>query len=361
MACMLKRGSLCSGCKERPLARPPARMVLRVTVVLAGCFQMTGCLSSLNQHATALSVATAPVVEGAASAYRSAQALHDTRVDYDAVAEFDQAAPVYNPRKIEPLLSEQGIDVRLAVLAAFQAYTQEVVDISSGTNSKELREASASAGAHLAALGNLLAPSIETTFGVAQASASSTTTVVTTTAGDTTTSTTSTTSDPAPAAITPQVEHGISTAVDALAQFLVRKKVKQQLPKSILEMDQHLQLLAKLLQDDLATMQDQEDRDYNFILNRQTLFIRASAQLNPQQRREEIMKLPEIVREQRISREQLAGLKAAVIHLANVHHALADKAKSADKESLREKLQELAAAGGDLAHFYSLLPAPTTP
>ncbi|HVC89365.1 MAG TPA: hypothetical protein VND66_01965 [Acidobacteriaceae bacterium] len=315
----------------------------------------TGCLSTLSKHAVAVSVATAPVVNQAAAAYQSAEALHDLREDYDAVAEFDASAPVYNPRNIKPLMSDEDIQVRLAVLEALKCYAESLVPITSGTSSPELDAASASAGNSISTLGNSLAPAIESTLGVASASAATTTTVTTISGGRVTT-TSSTSSVPPSPAITPEVQNLISTAVNALGQFLVSKKVKKELPQKIKEMDPHIDVLCKLLEQDLDTLQEQEQRDYNRIINQQTLFIRQTTALDPQERREQIMKLPQIVRQQHASEAQLVELHASLAELAMVHHALATAAVDNNPESLSSKLGDLGAAGKNLGTFYRSLP-----
>lgn len=316
----------------------------------------TGCLSPLAKHSAALSSATTPVVDQAASAYRSAQALHDLRVDYDAIPEFQATQPVYNPRNIQPLMSDKDIQVRLTVLEALKSYVQSIVAITNGTDSEELDAASKSVGDSLSDLGNSLAPAVESTLGIATASASTTETPITTTTGNATTTTSATSSTPAPP-ITPEIRNGVSTAVNALGQFLVSRKIKKELPEQIKEMDPHVEALCQLLEQDIDTLQGQEQRDYNRIINQQTLFIRETSTLDPQQRREQIMQLPRIVRRQRASDQQLADLRASLVRLALTHHALAAEAQGNNPESLKGKLSDLDAAGENLGKFYSSLPS----
>jgi hypothetical protein len=324
-------------------------------VVISSLLLIAGCLSSLNKNATALAAATAPVVDQAAAAFNGANTIHNLRVDYDAVAQFDAATPVYNPRTIQPLMSDKDIQARLAVLAAFQEYVKSVVAIASGADSPELQAAAKSAGENLSNLGNALAPSVESALGIASAAASTTQTTVTTTSGSTTTTTSSTSSTPAPA-ITPTVRNGISTALDALGQFLIVRKTTKELPPIIVAMDPNVKTLCDLLESDIAIVKDQEGRDYDFIIDQQTLFIREpSSKLDPEQRREQIMKLPDIVRQERASTQQLTALSAAVARLELAHHALAAEAQANNPESLKSKLGDLKAAGSDLGNFYSSL------
>jgi hypothetical protein len=320
----------------------------------------TGCLSPLNQHATALAAATTPVVEQAGAAYRSANSIHNLRVDYDAFAEFDAASPVYNPRNIQPLMADKDVQVRLAVLAAFQAYVESVVAITSGTDSPALQAAAKAAGEDLSSLGGTLAPAIDSTFGIAATSAATTLTTVATTVGDTTTTTSSTATTPAAPVnpITPTVRNGMSTAIDALAQFLINRKVKKELPPIVVAMDPQVKVLCELLASDIAILTDQENRDYNFIINQQTLFVRVQSKtLDPEQRREQIMKLPEIVRQKQASGQQLPQLSASLVRLELTHHAFAAAAQGNNPESLKQKLGDLEAAGRELGAFYSSLSA----
>ena len=330
------------------------------TLLLACTPVVTGCLSPLAKHSTALANATAPVVDQAAAAYSSANTIHFMRTDYDAIAEFDLSSPVYNPRSTRPLMSDQEIKARLAVLAAFQAYVQSLVAITNGTDTPETQAAAKSAGASLANFGNTLAPAIESTFGIAVATASTTQTTVTTGAAGTTTSATTSSSTPINP-ITPAIQNGVSTALSAFEQFLINKKVKKQLPVVVISMDPHVKLLCELLESDINILKGLEDRDYNYVINQETLFIRESSglqsvsKLDPEGRRGMIMRLPALAREQQASDQQLTLLGAAVARLYLTHHALAAAAQGNDPESLKQKLGDLEAVGENLGRFYSSL------
>ena len=311
---------------------------LSVALTLSLPLFVTGCQSPLAAHTSALAAATAPVVDQAAEAYRSANVIHTMRTDYDAIAQFDATAPVYNPRTVSPLLSDKDIQSRLVVLAAFQEYTKSLVAITDGTDSPELQAAAKSAGGGLATLGNTLAPSVESVFGVSASTPA--------------TSTATTPVDP----ITPSIQNGISTAVEALGQFLINRKLKKELPPIIVAMDPHVKALCDLLKSDIDILRGIEDRDYNFVINQQTLFLRESAsKLDPGVRREMITKLPAVARNQKVSDAQLTELSAAIGRLELTHQQLAAAAQSNNPESLKQKLADLAAAGEDLGKFYSSL------
>jgi len=334
---------------ESALKRLAAATIVSLTLLA------TGCLSSLSKHSVALSTATAPVIDGAAVAYNSANSIHAMRTDYDAIDQFDKTDPVYNPRTTPPLMPLAEINARLTVLAAFQAYVQSVVAITNGTDSPQLQAAAKSAGNNLAQFGNTLAPSVESVFGIAEATASTTQTTVSTTSASTTTSSTTSSSTPVDP-ISPTVQSATSAAIDALGQFLVNRKVKKELPPIVVAMDPHVKVLCDLLESDVSILKGIEDRDYNSVVNRQTLFLRENPKmLDPEIRRESIMKLPAIVRQQQTSDQQLTALSAAIARLEMTHHAFAADAQGNNPESYKQKLAELEAAGADLGKFYSSL------
>lgn len=306
-----------------------ALVALSVVLSLAIC----ACRLHLDDSTLALEAATAPVVDQAADAYRSANTLHNLRQDYDAVVDFDAAGDkVYNPRDIQVLMSDKDIAARLAVLKGFQLYVKTLCAIASGTNPKELGEAAVSVGGQLASLGNTLVPSIQKAAGMNVEGSSS-------------------------PVISTEVQNGISTGLDALGKFLIARKVKAELPAKIAAMDPHVQALATLLESDIDVLKDVGHRDYERIINVQTLSLRKDSNLSSSERRDGIMKLPDIVRRQRDAEEKLNSLRAAVVVLARTHQQLVSDAQGKTPESFKEKLEDLAAAGQDLGTFYSSLSA----
>jgi hypothetical protein len=303
------------------------------------CTLLAGCgPTRLAKPVAALSSSLAPVVDQSAAAYRDAVALDNLREDYEAVVAYQHKDATYNPRNTPVLLSEKDIQTRLAVLAALQVYSQSLVEITRSPDSPELKAAATSVGSNLTTLGNNLASSIESTQGIAAAASS-------------------TPSTP----LSPEITNGISTAIDALGQFLVNRIVEKELPGKIEEMDPHVQALCVALAGDIKTLQGLEQRDYDRILNLEKQFIledEKSANVDPQQHRAEIMKLPETARQQREANEKLTALREAIDKLAQAHHALATDAQHVnDPETLKKKMGELADAGKNLGKFYSSLPA----
>lgn len=292
------------------------------------CLLAAGCLGPEAKHTAALSAATAPVVDGAAAAYAAANAIHQKRTDFDAVAEFDQTSPVYNPRVVHPLISDADVDLRLAVLKAFQCYVQELVAVTNGLETPALDAASVSVGTSLANLGNTLVPP----------PASS-----------------ATTADPA-LTISAQTQNLISTGANALGQFLEARVVKKDLPAKVAVMDPQVDALCKLLASEIDYIHDAETKDFDHMIDRETQFLRDPAsKLSPEERRLEIMKLPELAREQHAADAQLAPLKAAIVKLALTHHAFLAAEQGNNPATLKGTLAELEAAGKNLNKFYKSL------
>jgi len=312
---------------------------------LSVCLLMTGCMGGLKKHGAALSAATAPVVDAAEQAYKNANAIHDLRENYDAAVEFDKTdenGKVYNPRSIRPLLSEKQIDVRLAMLKALQLYVKNVAALTSGTESKELDEASKSLADGIAGIGNLYLPA-----------GSESSTIVQTVDGQSATITTTTPTN----AISSGAQNGIAVAVNALGQYLGARKVKKELPGIVVKMDPQIEKMCDAMAKDVDALKSEELIDFNFMINQQTLFLREKTSMDAGERRAMIMKLPDIVRRHRASDEQLDDLKAGLFRLKMTHHALAADAQGNNPEGLKAKVANLSSAGEGLGKFYSSLPA----
>jgi hypothetical protein len=121
-------------------------------------------------------------------------------------------------------------------------------------------------------------------------------------------------------------------------------------------MDPQVEKLCKLLAEEIDYIHDAETKDFDHIIDRETLFLRDPAsKLSPEERRVEIMKLPELAREQHAADEQLAPLKAAIVKLALTHHAFLAAEQGNNPASLKSTLADLEAAGKGLNKFYKSL------
>jgi hypothetical protein len=309
---------------------PASRPFLCLFMLATLATPLTGCLSPLHRQASTVASATTPVIEQATAAYHDANNLYNLSVDYQAVAAFAKVDPVYNPRKATlVLLPERDIQIRLKVLQAFQAYVASIVDITNGTGSPELDSASQSIGANLTGISNDVAPAIESKFAVSGAPANP---------------------------LTPTMRNGVSVAANALGQFLVHRAIAKDLPNIIIKMDPNVKALCELLESDVDLLKDQQTREFDSIMDAQRLFLLTSPTLNPEDRRNEIMKLPGIVRQERQADERLTALRSSIVRFYLTHHALAGQVQGNNPKTLKGKLADLQTAGSNLGTFYSSLP-----
>jgi hypothetical protein len=322
-----------------------------IALVAWVCLASTGCVESTTpKHVTALANATAPVVDEATLTLHTAQSIHAASVDYQAAADFGKSG-VFNQSNIQEWPTEKEVQIRLAVLAAFQVYVKDLEAINNGTDSPALDAASKSLGNDLSNISNSLAPTVENALGVTETPASTTTTTSTTTTGSTTTTTTSSSSVAAPL-ISAGAEAGFATAIDALGKFLISRTIDKGLPQQVEAMDKPVQTLCATLANEMKLIQDQEKTDTGTVIDRQTDFL-LSGKLDDEERRTEFLKLPAIVRQQRVNDANFAALRAALLNLEMTHHALAAAVQGNNPQTFTQKLGDLAAAGESLGKFYS--------
>lgn len=303
------------------------------------CVSISGCpTAQLNRNANTVSAWLAPVVTQSAAAYQDVVAVHQLREGYEAVFAYETKDASYNPRNLPVYLPDNEIQARLAVLAALQVYSTSLIQITQNNDSPQLDAAATAAGSNLTSFGNDLGPSVEKTLGM-QASAGSSATPL----------------------LSPQVRNGLSTAVDAVGQYLVNRKVASELPAKIQAMDPSIQLFCQTLANDVSALDDIEQRDYDRMLDLEKQFLLEDAQpgknLNPQAWRAEAMKLPDIARNQKAAHDRLLALRDAINGLALAHHTLAAEAQHKSRQGMKDKMNDLVNAGTKLGNFYSSLPA----
>jgi len=304
-----------------------AASLFALTALMA--FLVTGCsVSPLAKHTAAFATATNLLVDNSTNAYRAAETLHDNAQGYQAVAHFD-GNPPYNPYKTTPLISEKGIQVRIDLLAAIKTYAQSLADLTSGVKSDKLDDAAAAVGANLKGLSSTLAADIAGSAGSANNKL----------------------------VLSTGEANGISTAAEALGNFLASRKVKAEVPKQIKAMQPNIEALCKLLQDDIGILRNQSSLDYRVMVEDQDGFIRHNTTLTPIERREEILVLPRLVQSQRATDTLLAQLQDSILKFNLTYQALAAEAQGNNPESLAARISELEAAGENLAKYYQSLPS----
>ncbi len=319
----------------------------------AVCLLACGCLGPEKKHADAVAAATAPVVDEAESAYKTAIEIHEERLQYDAIKQFDSEDPVYNPKNAKPLLTDAQMDVRLTLLKALADYAKSLEAVTGGLETKELDKASKDLGGSLTALSTASAVDVETGLGMVVAT-DPTEIATSTTIGNTTTTATSTGTQPEPV-ITPGMQAALSVGINALGQYLEARKVKQELPGLVKQMDGPIDALCALLAAETKILAGQERRDTDFMIDRETLFLRTAKGMDPEARRERIRTLPGFVRRQQAAAEELTELRQSIEKLALTHKALVAAEQGNNPESISQKIADLSAAGGSLGKFYSTL------
>jgi hypothetical protein len=301
---------------------------LSVLVFVAACFLLAGCslsLTPLAKHTAAFSSATNRVIDSSTSAYRAAIDLHDQEQASAGVLRVLQG-DTWDPHDTKPLISPLGMAARLKVLDALKSYAQSLSDLTSSLNSKEIDTDAASTGSGLKELSD----EIVSEGGAAKFGFS----------------------------LDAQGAKIVSTAAKAIGDFLVEKKIKGSVLTVTREMDPHIDALCGLLGDDVDTLRKQSKKDYEDLLRQQMLYYRENEkQLAVSERRDEVQKLPAILKNEQSTDALLSGLQVAIRRLALTHHALAAAALGKDTEALNARIADLAAAGEDLGKFYGSLPS----
>ncbi len=301
--------------------------VLAVTGALLLTALSTGCsLSPLAKPVAAFSTAANQVITSSEDAYRAANQLRQDEQMAAAVFAYDRK-PSWSPyTDTRPLLTPDQLDARIKVLDGLKAYADSLVVITGSQSSKDVDTAATGVGANLRTLSSTAATDLKSSAASSSMNASE--------------------------------AAGVSTAIRALADYLIAKKVKGSLPKVTQEMDPVITTLCNLLDSDLTVLRRQADVDYQALIEDEDQFIRhPPAPLDAAEHREEIGKLITMAAQQKANDELLAKLQTALHTLEVTHQALTAAAQGNDAESVRQKIAELAAAGQNLATFYKSLPA----
>ena len=297
-----------------------------MAATLALSLLATGCLSPLAKHATAFSAATATVVDGSEDAYRGAMRLRLQEQATASVYAYDKD-PTWSPYKdLTPLLTPAQLSARIKVLDGLKAYADTLVDLTSGKPSADLENAAEGVGTNLQGLNQTVATNLSTAI------------------------------PNVPVMSTAQANQ-ISTAVLALGEYLIARKVKSSLPKVTQDMNPNIQALCEVLNSDIVILRRQADVDYQTLIIQLDQSIRhEGTAVSPYEHRLEIRTLIELADEQKANDDLLGRLQSALHTLAMTHQALAAAVQGNNPESISQKIAELQAAGHDLNTYYKSLP-----
>ncbi|MDR3774204.1 MAG: hypothetical protein P4L26_12695 [Terracidiphilus sp.] len=235
--------------------------------------------------------------------------------------------PTWSPYKdLSPLLTPAQLDARIKVLDGLKAYADTLVDLTSGKPSPDLENAAEGVGTNLQGLNQTVATDLTTAI-------------------------------PNVPVMTTAQSNQVSTAVLALAEYLISRKVKSSLPKVTQDMNPHVQALCELLNSDIVILRRQADVDYQTQIMQLDQSIRhEGTAVSPYEHRLEIRALVELADQQKANDDLLARLQTALHTLAMTHQALAAAVQGNNPESISQKIAGLAAAGHDLNVYYKSLP-----
>lgn len=295
--------------------------------VLAFSVLVTGCsLTPLAKHTAAFSTATNQVINSSEDAYRAANQLRQDEQVAAAVYDYDKN-PRWSPyTDTKPLLTPEQLNARITVLDGLKAYAASLVQITGSQSSKDLNTAAAGVGSNLESLSSTVATNLKSSVANAPV-------------------------------MSAEEANGVSTAVRALGDYLIAKRVKGSLPKVTQDMNPVVKTLCELLNSDIIVLRRQADVDYQTLIEQEDQFIRHPATpLDPVEHRDEVGKLITLANQQKANDELLAKLQVALHTLELTHQALAAAAQGNDPESIKQKIADLEAAGQSLASFYSSLP-----
>jgi hypothetical protein len=298
-----------------------ATVALGFSILAAGC-----SLTPLAKHTAAFSVATNQVITSSEDAYRAANQLRQDEQVAAAVYDYDKN-PKWSPyTDTRPLLTPQQLNARITVLDGLKAYAASLVQVTGSQSSKDMNTAASGVGSNLKSLSSTVATDLVNSV-------------------------------PNAPVMSAEEANGVSTAVRALGDYLIARKVNSSLPKVTQDMNPVVKTLCELLNSDITVLRRQADVDYQTLIEQEDQFIRHSGTtLDPVEHRNEIGKLITLAGQQKANDELLAKLQVALHTLALTHHALAAAAQGNDPESIKQKIADLEAAGQSLASYYSSLP-----
>lgn len=273
----------------------------------------------MAKHAQAFSTASTLVIDNSENAYTAAIALRQQEQVTASIYAYD-TNPSWSPyTDTKPLITPEQLNARITVLNGLKAYADSLVTLTGAP--KATSTSAEAAGASLKALDTSLAADF-----------------------------------PTMPKMSPAVANRATTAILALENYLIARKVKGSLPHITQQMNTNIEAICNFLNSDIVILRRQADVDYQALAVDQDAFIRHSGtSLNPIQRRDEIRTLIGIADQQKANDLLLQKLQTALHTLDLTHQALAAAAQGNDPESIKQKLAELTAAGQDLGTFYQSL------
>jgi len=102
----------------------------------------------------------------------------------------------------------------------------------------------------------------------------------------------------------------ISTGANALGQFLTYRAIEKDLPQLVMKLDPQVISLCKTMISEVDDLHEAETIDFDYMLSQEKgLVMNPAITLSEVERRNEVAKMQELVREQHVVELQLAGLR----------------------------------------------------
>jgi len=287
--------------------------------ILAGC-----TLSPLSQRATTFSTAACSTILQVRNGYQVVEQSYFDAQAAHLVATFDKQG--FDPSKIQPFMRPADMKVRNQLLAGLQQYATLLAEVSGDEPIDELDKQSQALGTQLQALStdaNLTALAKNTT-----------------------------------------VDAGlVATAVDALGRVLIERKRAKELPAVLERMQKPIDQICRLLEEDIGDpeksgLRNQLSNDYDELVKFQTTFIfQNEGKMTPEEKREQIQRLPRLVIEAKQADAALEQTQDALQHLATAHDALAETRASKDAPAFRSLIAQLLTQSQQLGSVYAAVTA----
>lgn len=288
-----------------------------------------GCsmaMSPLAMKATAFASAATLAIQDSEDAYTLVQNSYADVQASSLVVNYDKRG--FHPDEIQPFLSDADLKARQNLLAGLKQYADTLAELSGSSPVTGVDTAAEGIGHSLQALAKngVLPRAFQKTVGGQRDGVN--------------------------------LMQAGTTAVAAIGEFLVERKLEKDLPHVIETMQQPINNACALLEADIGSststpgLRSQIAHDYSELLMNQDTYIRNTKFSSPSERRGEILKLPAIVREKAAADQTLIATRQVLQKFAAANDALASGVKTKESPEFRVQLGELIAEAEHLKNVY---------
>ena len=316
--------------QPRTTTRGPVETHPGIFAILVAALSIAATSCDTQQYSGAISdfgTAAATVVQQTRNAYKL---VNDTVLQGQVLALTAQPGPIAtDPRKaFPPFVSDEDLSIRNTMLDALQAYASALGNLT-GKTSADLDTETRTLAASL----NTLAKNDRLQHSFREVKS-----------------------------ITSEQTNAGAAGLEAIAKFLVNKKIAARLPAILAENEPHIEGIVTLLiheigdaptADDPGGLRGKLGRTYDQLIENQTNLANANRAGTPE-KQQSIAKLADLVSEQRNADAALAGTETALKKLLAAHRALLHV--QAAPATFKTVVASLWAEAKDAQDLYSKLP-----